>query len=119
MLNNKDYFKIGKFNREVLALIIAICVFVTLYANLLLGIDAVYTHLYYLPIILAAIWYHRKSIFLALFLGFAHVSIGYYLAASLVPSALVRAGMFLIVAGVVSLLSERRHALFNETRLLL
>jgi PAS domain S-box-containing protein len=107
------------YNRVVLAFIIMVCVFVTLYANLLLGIDAVYTHLYYLPIILAGIWYHRKSIYLALFLGMAHVSIGYYLAGNIVPSTLVRAAMFLVVAAVVSLLSERRHALYNETRLLL
>jgi len=118
-VKNRDYFKLGRYNRDVLALIIIICVFVTLYVNLLLGIDAVYTHLYYLPIILAGIWYYRKSIFLALFLGLAHASIGYYLAGSVVPSTLVRAVMFLAVAAVVSLLSERRHALYNETRLLL
>lgn len=110
---------LGMYNQVVLALIIVACVFVTLYANFLLGIDAVYTHLYYLPIILAGIWYHRKSIYLALFLGLAHVSIGYYLAGSIVPSTLIRAVMFLVVAAVVSLLSERRHTLYNETRLLL
>jgi PAS domain S-box-containing protein len=119
MFRNKDYFKLGRYNRGILAFIIVICVFVTLYANLLLGIDAVYTHLYYLPIILAGIWYHRKSIYLALFLGLAHVSIGYYFAGQVVPSTLVRALMFLVVAAVVSLLSERRHILYNEIRLLL
>jgi PAS domain S-box-containing protein len=113
------HFGLGMYNRVVLAFIIMVCVFVTLYANLLLGIDAVYTHLYYLPIILAGIWYHRKSIYLALFLGLAHVSIGYYIAGHIVPSTLVRAVMFLVVAAVVSLLSERRHTLYRETRLLL
>jgi PAS domain S-box-containing protein len=106
-------------NRIFLLFIIAICILVTLYVNVVMGIDVVYTHLFYIPIILAGIWYHRKAIYLAIFLGLAHISIGYYLAGYIVPSTLVRAAIFIIVAFVVGYLSEKRDKLYSNVRLLL
>jgi PAS domain S-box-containing protein len=106
-------------NRILLLAVIAACILVTLYVNVIMGIDVVYTHLYYIPIILAGIWYHRKAVYLALFLGFGHISIGYYLAGYIVPSTIVRAAIFIIVAFVVGYLSERRDKLYENVRLLM
>lgn len=106
-------------NRLFLMFIIAVCILVTLYVNLIMGIDVVYTHFFYIPIILAGIWYHRKAVYLAIFLGMAHVSIGFYLAGYIVPSTLMRAAIFIVVAFVVGYLSEKRDKLYDSVRLLL
>jgi PAS domain S-box-containing protein len=105
--------------KALLAFIIAICIVITLYVNIILGVGVVYTHFYYIPIILAGIWYHRKAVLLALFLGLSHVAIGYYLAGHIIPDTFVRAGVFIIVAFVVGYLSEKRENLYDSLRLLL
>ncbi len=106
-------------SKALLAFIIVICIAITLYVNLVLGVEVVYTHFYYIPIILAGIWYHRKAVLLALFLGLSHVAIGYYLAGHIIPDTFVRMGVFIIVAFVVGYLSEKRENLYDSLRLLL
>jgi PAS domain S-box-containing protein len=106
-------------NRIFLLFIIAVCILVTLYVNLVMGIDVVYTHLFYIPIILAGIWYHRKAVYLAIFLGLAHISIGYYLVGHLVPGTFIRAAIFIVVALVVGYLSEKRDKLYKSIKQLL
>jgi PAS domain S-box-containing protein len=103
-------------NRLVLIAIIAICVFVSVYVNVYLGVGVVYTHFYYIPIILAGIWYYRKAIYLALFLGLCHIFIGYWLSGSILPDTFVRAAMFVVVAIVVSTLSEARNDLYKKSK---
>ncbi len=104
------------YNRFILLVIIAAGIVLTLYVNVILGINVVYTHFFYIPIILAGIWYHRKAIYLALFLGACHIFIGFLLAGEFVPSTLVRAFMFLVVAIVVAYLSEARDRLYNRVK---
>jgi hypothetical protein len=60
--------KKADYNRFILLVIILASIVLTLYVNVILGINAVYTHFYYVPIILAGVWYHRKAIYLAVFL---------------------------------------------------
>lgn len=103
-------------NRLVLIIIIAICVFVTLYVNLFMGVDVVYTHFYYVPIILAGLWYYKKAIYLAMFLGLGHIIIGYIPDNAIDPSTLIRAAMFIVVAIVVSSLSEARNDLYIKVK---
>jgi PAS domain S-box-containing protein len=62
------------------------------------------------------VWYHRKAIYLALFLGASHILIGFLLSGVFVPSTLVRASMFLAVAIVVAYLSETRDRLYNRVK---
>ncbi len=102
-----------------LSVIIILCIIITLYVNLVMSTDVVYTHLFYIPIILAAIWYHEKAIYLAIFLGLAHISIGYYDEGHIVDSTFVRAAIFIIVALVVGYLSEKRDMLYDSVRMLL
>ena len=108
--------KKADYNRFILLVIIAAGIVLTLYVNVVLGINAVYTHFYYVPIILAGVWYYRKAIYLALFLGVSHILIGFLLTGSIVPSTLVRAFMFLVVAIVVAYLSEARDRLYNQIK---
>ncbi len=107
---NSDY------NRFIVLAAIAVSILITLYVNVYLGIDVAYTHFYYIPIILAGIWYGRKAIPLALILGASHILIGFVPDGTVDPSTIVRAAMFLIVAIVVAYLSESRDRLYNKVK---
>jgi signal transduction histidine kinase len=62
---------------------------------------AVYTHVYYLIIVLAGVWYGKKAIWIALFFGGLHIVVTYITLGIISPDALIRALMFIIVAFVV------------------
>jgi PAS domain S-box-containing protein len=109
-LNNPKYYQ------YIILAAIAVSIIITLFVNVYLGIDVAYTHFYYIPIILAGIWYHRKAIYLAFFLAISHILIGYWLVGYIIPSTIVRAAMFIIVAIVVATLSESKDQLFSKVK---
>ncbi|HEY3272842.1 MAG TPA: PAS domain-containing sensor histidine kinase [Methanocella sp.] len=116
MSGNPVQRKNADYNRYIILAAIAASIVITLYVNVYLGINAVYTHFFYVPIILTGIWYYRKAILLAMLLGISHILIGLWLTGSVVPSTIVRAGMFIIVAVVVAYLSESRGRLYDKVR---
>jgi uncharacterized membrane protein len=60
----------------LIAVLLAGSCFLTYYFHQFLQTDTVFTHLFYIPIILASLWWKRKGVavalFLALFLLFSH-----------------------------------------------
>ncbi len=79
--------------------------------NIYMGIDIVYTHIFYIPIILAGLWYGRKAMYVAIFLGIVHILINFIVTPSAVFDSLLRAIIFVIVALVVGTLSEEKDRL--------
>ncbi len=53
----------------VFFLIIAACCLVTVYSSLVLKITTVYSHLFYIPVLLASIWWRRIGVPIVLFLS--------------------------------------------------
>lgn len=78
------------------------------------GIDNVYTHLFYIPIIMAGIWYHRQALYVAGALGALHISVDAIIYDQLTINSLLMTCSFLIIALVVGLLSEKRDNLYRE-----
>ena len=74
-----------------------------------LHIAVVYSHFYYLIIVVAGLWYGRKAILIALFFGILHITDTYLTMGIITPDAIVRACMFVIVAFVVGLISEQMN----------
>jgi len=72
-----------------------------------LRIAVVYTHFYYLIIVLAGLWYGKRAVLIALFFGSLHIADSFIMTGSLSPDALIRAFMFVIVAFVVGIISEQ------------
>jgi signal transduction histidine kinase len=72
-----------------------------------LQIPVVYTHFYYLIIVIAGLWYGRSAIWIALFFGGLHVAVTDLLTGLISPDALLRALMFCIVAFVVGTVAEQ------------
>lgn len=86
-----------KYKILVMAVLLGICCFLAFYLHTVLGIEVVYGHFFYVPIILAALWWRRKgfvvAIFLALLLLLTHpLRYGFYIGGGI--DDLVRASFF-------------------------
>ncbi|MCD5397641.1 HD domain-containing protein [candidate division NPL-UPA2 bacterium] len=94
----------------ILLLTITACLVLTFYVNFILVIDVPYTHAFYIPIVLAGIWYYsKKAVCLALFFGLIHIFALY-----LSPPPLTvhledyfRGGAFIIVAYAIGFISRK------------
>ncbi|ACL17826.1 PAS domain S-box protein [Methanosphaerula palustris] len=96
------------------ALIVAssIASFLLIVYGLRLGITYVLPHLLYIPIILTAYYYPRRGLLFAALLSASYCAVSFFVvtpAAVEILSAIIRAGVFLVVAGVVSFLSGQMH----------
>ena len=86
-------------------LLIAAC-FITYY-NHTAGTAAVFTHLFYIPIILAAIWWGKKGILVSVFLAaLILLSHAFYLKDVPFTDDAVRSAMFIIIGSVVGWLMD-------------
>ncbi|MDP2844329.1 MAG: PAS domain S-box protein, partial [Acetobacterium sp.] len=91
----------------VMAALIAFSCFLTVYFHLILGISHVFTHFFYIPVILAAFWWKRKGIVVAVLLAGVLIA-GHLLGEGVVAvEEYLMAFLLLSVSIVVALLSER------------
>lgn len=60
----------NRYKNFITSILIGIACFLTYYFHFILGTGIIFTHFYYIPIIISAIWWKRKGIWVALFLGF-------------------------------------------------
>ena len=92
----------------VMALLLAFSCFLTYYFHAVLELGTVFTHFFYIPIILACLWWKRNGLAVAIFLA-AVLFFSLALFKVDVPSVdnYVRAALFIVVAFVVAELSRR------------
>jgi signal transduction histidine kinase len=91
--------------------------FFELFIHYYLKISIVYTHFYYLIIVIAGLWYGRKAVWVALFFGGLQVIVSWVIAGYIAPDSLLRALMLVIVAFVVGSIVEmmnRYHCMLEE-----
>ncbi len=92
----------------IISLLLIICVFLTYYFHFVLGSGTIFTHIFYFPIILAAIWWKRKSLIIPIFLSALLIG-SYFLAHNLnypLSDDIFRSLIFLAIGIVVVILSE-------------
>jgi hypothetical protein len=79
----------------------------TYYYHAMLGVDVIFTHLFYIPIILSAIWWRKKGVLVALFLGILIIA-SHALFLQNVPYTpdIIRGVIFVLTAFVVARLAE-------------
>lgn len=82
-------------------------IFVAIYFNYFKKIDVVYTHLFYVVIIMVGLWFKRYVIQLAIFLGTFHIILDYLSNGELIAAPILRGGIFLFVAFVIYMLISR------------
>ncbi len=93
---------------RILAAMISICVFMGIYVGFVLGIDYIYMHFFYIPIIFAGLWYYEKAVYVAILFGIIQI-----MASDFSPyldffHAFGRAIIFVGVAYIVGTISEKR-----------
>lgn len=97
-----------KYKITVMAGLLGVCCFLTYYFHAVLKTGTVFTHFCYIPIILASLWWRRKGLAVAVFLGFflifSHIFLRETAAAA---NDYFRAFMFIVIAFVVAMLSEQ------------
>ncbi|MBN1572814.1 MAG: DUF4118 domain-containing protein [Deltaproteobacteria bacterium] len=91
----------------IVVVLIILCL-ITFYFHKVLNTGTVFTHLFYIPIILSAYWWKRRglivALFLSLFLIFSNIFLRDYVSDI---NDYFRAFMFIIIGIVVMLLSEK------------
>jgi hypothetical protein len=102
------------FRLGFLFLALLTCVVLTGVVNVIYGIDIVYTHLFYIPIILTGLWYPRYALFFAAALGLIHIASDYAAVEAFKIGPLLRTVMFIVMAYVTSYLVLRRDRLLSE-----
>ena len=109
-MKNRELYKVA-----VLVFLLLICLLATYYCHFVLRIEVIFTHLFYVPIILASLWWSRKGIavavLLALMLVVSHVASPLDTS---INADVIRAFMFVVVGTVVAILSERKMILENK-----
>ena len=100
----------------LLFLIILICLVLSAAVNIIHEIDIVYTHFFYIPIILTGIWYPRYAVFIAVAFGLIHITNEYAAVKVLKIESFLRSAMFIVVAYVTSYLAARKDRLLNSLR---
>ena len=97
-----------KYKVTIIFILLAIALFLTYYFHAILKTGIIFTHFFYIPIILAALWWKRKGFVVALFLTFV-LFLSDYIILKLAPGIddIVRAFMFLFISSNVIILSEK------------
>ena len=101
----------------VMGFLLIFCLLATYYFQFILKIEIVFTHIFYVPIILAGLWWSRKGIAVAVFLALL-LLILHVLSPLDTPldADVTRALMFVIVGTVVAILNEKRQILEDKLK---
>lgn len=103
MIAEKEKYKI-----LLISILLAGCVALVYYFHAVIHTETLFTHLYYIPIVLSALWWKRKALAVAVFssalLICSHL---FYLGVWGIASDCFRALMFIVINIIVSGLSEK------------
>jgi PAS domain S-box-containing protein len=106
LILEKESYKI-----TIILVLSSIAVFLTYYFHFVLGSGTIFTHIFYFPIILGAIWWRKKGLVIPIFLSVLLIA-SYFFAPNLnypLSDDLFRSFIFIAVGIVVSILSEEIH----------
>ena len=104
-------FKVQQERYKIAAMVslLGICCFLTYYFHFILKSHIIFTHFFYIPIILAALWWKKKGLGVAIFLALLVLAthrLGYDFSMFIV-SDIFRATFFIVISSVVAVLSGR------------
>jgi PAS domain S-box-containing protein len=95
-----------KIKLVTLTVLTILCILLEIILHLYLGVSTGYTHFFYILLVLAAIWYQRKAVLLALCLAVTHILIAVFEFNEPLWVPLLRASMFVLVTLLVAIISE-------------
>lgn len=92
---------------------VLVCIFLTVYFNIFLGIDIIYTHVFYIPIALAGMYYYQKAIYVAIFFSAFHIISNFIIHNTNIIDSVSRSVMFIFIAWIIGTLSKRKDHLIS------
>ncbi|MGB2840914.1 MAG: ATP-binding protein [Halobacteriota archaeon] len=93
----------------ILFFAVSACIILAVFVGFIMNKTIVYTHFFYIPILLAGVWYRKKAIYVALFLSFFYVLVTLFSPqAELSVHVFERSAIFVVVAYVIGFVSEKR-----------
>lgn len=104
----------NKVHAIILSISITICIALAFIVNVINKTEIVYTHLFYIPILMAGIWYKRKALYVAGILGVVHIGFDFFSSHNFTISSFLRTAIFFVVAIVVGFLSEQKVNFYQE-----
>ena len=106
----KSEFKESRERNRIIIVAVFLCIacFFIFFSHKVLKTGAVFTHLFYIPIVLSSIWWQRKGILIAIFLSILLIISHLFLRFNVETfNDFLRAPMFVLTSILVALLSER------------
>ncbi|MCD4698381.1 MAG: HAMP domain-containing histidine kinase [Bacteroidales bacterium] len=88
--------------KTIVCTLILFCLFLIYYFHYIIKSDVVFTHLFYLPIVISAIWWKRTAIFIAVLLGLALIISQLFSGGGIALTDVLRALMFIFIASLAS-----------------
>jgi len=88
--------------KKIVCTLILFCLFLIYYFHYIIKSDVVFTHLFYLPIVISAIWWKRTAIFIAVLLGLALIISQLFSGGGIALTDVLRALMFIFIASLAS-----------------
>jgi len=98
-----------------MAILLGTACFLTYYFHEVLGTGAVFTHSFYIPIILAALWWKRKGLFVAIFLAAVLILSHIFLRPDVSSQNDYFRGLMFIGVSLVTVMLSERIARTEET----
>lgn len=99
--------KLGPYKNAIMTVLVLGAIGLTYYCHAVLGVNVIFTHLLYIPVVLAGIWWKKRGILVAAGLGavllLSHL---FFLRGMPFADDITRAVMFLVIGTVVAFLSE-------------
>jgi len=119
MMNNPVVGIKGIYKSGLMGILLLGACILTYYYHATLGTGVIFTHLFYIPIILASVWWGKKGILVAVFLaGLILASHALFLKAVPFLDDIIRALMFVVLGSVMGLLMDgikRMEDLYKAT----
>ena len=97
----------NRYKLAAIVLLVSMAFSLTYYFHAILGSGRIFTHFFYVPIFLSALWWKKKGLIVAVFLALLLVISHDHLRGAVNPNDYVRALIFICVGYVVALLSEK------------
>jgi signal transduction histidine kinase len=95
-----------KYKIPMMAILLGVCVILSYYFHAIVEIENVFTHFFYIPIILATLWWKRKGLIVPVFLAIMlNISTIYFGKGEELFNDLIRSLMFIVIGSIVAELS--------------
>lgn len=95
-----------KYKFLFMGVLLAVTIILTYYFHFILRTGIVFTHLFYIPIIISALWWKRKGLSVTIFLVVMLILSSRFANNEITADDVLRAVMFIVIAVVVVILSE-------------